>query len=223
MTQNDPVAVAFGTAAALILEAVVRGASVAAAVASTIDWLLQQAAEQQQQAGQQAGGAAVEPVPGSLWAEVAARLLQAAELAPLPPLEAAAQLGRNCHLPNSLQTPLQVVLHLEYRHAQQAQQAQQQLKVVKTLKPLAEGQPYVDGAATASAPSPTAAPGAGGSGHGPGGSAHGGAGGMPRIRSLSQMQEHMSRAYHGNAGSGSESHEGTRHSHVSWADEAGKA
>lgn len=56
-------------------------------------------------------------MPAALWGEVAARLLQAAELAPLPPLEAAAQLGRNCHLPNSLQTPLQVLLHLEWRQA----------------------------------------------------------------------------------------------------------
>ncbi|KAL4433240.1 hypothetical protein ABPG77_003288 [Micractinium sp. CCAP 211/92] len=112
---------------------------------------------------------------------------------------------------------------------QQELQAQPQRKAVKTLKPLAEGQPYLDGvaattpAAAGDDASPAAAPAVGGSGHGPGGSAHGGAGGMPRIRSLSQMQEHMSRAYHGNGSSGSESHEGTRHSHVSWADEAGKA
>ncbi|KAL4451369.1 hypothetical protein ABPG77_009441 [Micractinium sp. CCAP 211/92] len=46
VTQNDPVAVAYGTAAALILEAVVQGANVAAAVASTVDWLLGQEAQQ---------------------------------------------------------------------------------------------------------------------------------------------------------------------------------
>ncbi|KAL4420713.1 hypothetical protein ABPG75_010369 [Micractinium tetrahymenae] len=131
VTQNDPVAVAYGTAAALILEAVVQGASVAAAVACTVDWLQQPATQKGQQAEQQAGQqqadvAAVEPVSAALWGDVAARLLQAAELAPLTPLEGATQLGRNCHLPNSLQTPLQVVLHLEYRQAQQTQQRQQQ-------------------------------------------------------------------------------------------------
>lgn len=115
VTQNDPIAVAYGCAAALVLEAVLLGASVAAAVASTVDWLQQRAG-----VAEPAQPEAAALVPPHLWAQVAERLLQAAELAPLPPLEAATRLGRNCHLPNSLQTPLQVLLHLEWRQAGRA-------------------------------------------------------------------------------------------------------
>ena len=141
VTQNDPVAVAYGCAAALVLEAVLLGSSVAAAVAATVEWLRQQAGMVEGPLAEAAGqpsqtaravhtasdelpaalqvGALSEPaVQPSLWAEVADRLVQAAELAPLPPLEAATRLGRNCHLPNSLQTPLQVLLHMEFRFQQ---------------------------------------------------------------------------------------------------------
>jgi hypothetical protein len=62
-------------------------------------------------------------VPVALWGEVALQLLRAAEVAPLPPIEAAGILGQNCHLPNSLMTPLQVLLHVE--HQQWQQQARQ--------------------------------------------------------------------------------------------------
>ena len=109
-------AVAYGCAAALVLEDVVLGASVTAAVAGTVDWLQQQ--QQQEQEGT-AAAAASHAVPVALWGEVALQLLRAAELAPLPPLEAAGILGRNCHLPNSLTTPLQVLLHLEHQRWQQ--------------------------------------------------------------------------------------------------------
>lgn len=52
---------------------------------------------------------------GSMAAEVAGHLRTVLRLAHLPPADAAAQLGRNCHLPAALQTPLHVVLHLEGR------------------------------------------------------------------------------------------------------------
>lgn len=112
-------AVAYGCAAALVMEAVVMGASVTAAVAEAADWL-QRAAHGSGPAGAANAAAAgadggARSVPAALWGEVAARLQQAAQLAPLAPLEAATRLGRNCHLPNSLQTPLQVLLHLEQR------------------------------------------------------------------------------------------------------------
>lgn len=136
---------AYGCAAALVLEGVLLGSSVAAAVAAALDWLQQQAglvkAPLAEAAGQppQTGravhtaadllpaalqvGALSEPaVQPSLWAEVADRLVLAAELAPLPPLEGTTRLGRNCHLPNSLQTPLQVLLHMEWKAAGGAQQ-----------------------------------------------------------------------------------------------------
>lgn len=133
VTQNDPIAVAHGCAAAVVLEAVVLGASVAAAVAAAVEWLQQQAgaagapraeaatemprtmAAMAAANGPQTGALAEPSVQPVLWAEVADRLLQAAELAQLPPLEAATRLGRNCHLPNSLQTPLHVLLHLEWK------------------------------------------------------------------------------------------------------------
>lgn len=45
---------------------------------------------------------------------MAAALQATLDLAHLPPSEAAAALGRNCHMPAALQTPLQVVLHVEH-------------------------------------------------------------------------------------------------------------
>jgi hypothetical protein len=49
VTQDNDVAVAYGCAAALVLEGVMLGASVTAAVASTVDWLQQQRQLQQHQ------------------------------------------------------------------------------------------------------------------------------------------------------------------------------
>eukprot|EP00887_Chlorella_sp_A99_P003938 scaffold11.g3938.t1 len=121
-TQNDASAVAYGCAAALVLEGVILGASVTSAVASTIAWLQDEEREQAAtvQAPPPPGLAAVPPAK---WGEVAARLQQAADLAPLPPAEIVARLGRNCHLPNSLTTPLHVMLHLEWQRQQGRQGA----------------------------------------------------------------------------------------------------
>ncbi|KAI7837974.1 hypothetical protein COHA_008277 [Chlorella ohadii] len=107
-----------------------------------------------------------------------------------------------------------------------------QTKVVRSLKPLAEGEPLGlgpsahDAAAAALAGSAAAAAAA------TEGSQRGGSsmrGGMPRVRSLSAVQQAMSRAYQSGGTEGREegspegthdgTHEGTRHSHVSWADE----
>mmetsp|Transcript_31082 Transcript_31082/g.80970 ORF Transcript_31082/g.80970 Transcript_31082/m.80970 type:complete len:576 (+) Transcript_31082:133-1860(+) len=52
---------------------------------------------------------------GAMAAQVSAHLLEAASLAPLPLSCAVARLGRNCHMPNALQTPLLIALHLEHR------------------------------------------------------------------------------------------------------------
>ena len=87
---------------------------------------------------------------------------------------------------------------------------QPQLKVVRSLKPLAEGEPLAAVAAPAAAPAAAegapegSAPGAESSQRGGssmrGGSVRGGAGGsMHRIRSLSAVQQAMSRAYQGGA------------------------
>ena len=135
----------------------------------------------------------------------------------------------------------QVELAQHAPQQQQQQQQQQQRGVVKSLKPLAEGQPLEGPAAGAAAAAANAAAGALANGA----SAVEAAGGsMQRIRSLSQLQQHMHAAYqdgsdsdasthgaaagaaqqHSNDGTGGShagSHEGTRHSHVSWADEVG--
>ena len=83
VTQDDDVAVAYGCAAALVLEGVMLGASVTAAVASTVDWLQQQRQLQQHQQPDQEGAvaaAAAHAVPVALWGEVALQLLRAAEV-----------------------------------------------------------------------------------------------------------------------------------------------
>lgn len=107
-TQDDDTAAAFGCAAAIVLESVVLGSSVSTAVADAHAWLLQQA---------NGSGGHASAVPPAIWRQVAERLQQAAALAHLPPREAVSILGRNCHLPGSLQTPLHVLLHLEWRLA----------------------------------------------------------------------------------------------------------
>lgn len=155
MTQNDDVAVAFGLAAAAILEQLIlSGPSVAAAVQQAAAGLQQRAAEQAAGVGEgseagpaapplQAGGSASRSSrsnsngPGqqygsagiaarlspALAAEVAGALLRAVELAPLAPPEAAQLLGRNCHLPTSLQTALHILLHVEGAGGSRMQQA----------------------------------------------------------------------------------------------------
>lgn len=155
MTQNDDVAVAFGLAAAAILEQLIlSGPSVAAAVQLVAAGLQQRAGEQAAGVGEgseaalaapplQAGGSASRSSrsnsnePGqqygsagiaarlspALAAEVAGALLRAVELAPLAPPEAAQLLGRNCHLPTSLQTALHILLHVEGAGGSPMQQA----------------------------------------------------------------------------------------------------
>ena len=124
-TQNDDVAVAFGCAAALVLEAVILGSSCTAAVAKTLAWL------------EQAAAATTDPpcsVPATVWAAVAASLVEAAELAPEQPLQAATHLGRNCHLPNSVQTAVLPALHLEHRRRNK------RISAAKRLGPFGAGQ-----------------------------------------------------------------------------------
>lgn len=62
------------------------------------------------------------PLDRQLALQVADQLDQVLQLAATPHADAVEALGRNCHLPNSCQTPLHAVLHYE----QQWQQLKQQ-------------------------------------------------------------------------------------------------
>ncbi len=134
VTQNSEAAGAWGAAGAEVLARVVRdGAAPSAAVRWVASQLEQQIAasrppdvtdgadgaapappassdaSQQQQQQQQAVESKVE-----LAALVAGHLRQVLALAALPVPEATAKLGRNCHMPAALCTPLHVVLHMEH-------------------------------------------------------------------------------------------------------------
>lgn len=54
------------------------------------------------------------PIEPALSNELAGHLERAVELAAKPHDEAVEALGRNCHAPNSVQTPLHAVLHAEW-------------------------------------------------------------------------------------------------------------
>ena len=101
-------AAAFGVAAGKILELVTLGSSTTVAVQSTVAWI------------SLGGGAAEEPPPdclaGDAGAAVCRALEQAAALADRSASDAVDQLGRNCHLPTSLQTALHAALHVEWEH-----------------------------------------------------------------------------------------------------------
>lgn len=59
------------------------------------------------------------PVDADLSAVIADHLQTALQLRDQPHLDAVQQLGRNCHMPNALQTPLHTVLHQEWLLQQQ--------------------------------------------------------------------------------------------------------
>lgn len=94
VTQDSDLAAAWGTAAARVLEAVILGAQPADAVRGAIGQL------------RDPGRAH----PGALDAQIADAMDAAVVLAGAPHADAVAQLGRNCHLPGSAQSPLHAVL-----------------------------------------------------------------------------------------------------------------
>jgi hypothetical protein len=71
---------------------------------------------------------------GQLAAQVAAQLDQVLQLAATPHADAVETLGRNCHLPNSCQTPLHAVLFYEQQWQQQLRQQQQEQDGQQDLK-----------------------------------------------------------------------------------------
>jgi len=103
-TQNSDAAAAWGAAGAAILERLVLGSAAAAAVAATAAEL---------EAAAAALTATDTSAPPPLGAEIAAELRRALALAGTPHLAATEALGRNCHMPNALTTPLHAVLHQE--------------------------------------------------------------------------------------------------------------
>lgn len=64
------------------------------------------------------------PVDKELAASVAGHLQRVLQLQQQPHTIAVQQLGRNCHMPNALQTPLHTVLHQEWLLKQQSQDVQ---------------------------------------------------------------------------------------------------
>ncbi|KAG2498090.1 hypothetical protein HYH03_003848 [Edaphochlamys debaryana] len=110
VTQNTDAAVAWACAGAAVLDSLLRGGTAAAAVEGAA-------------AALESGAGPLAARCGPLAPELAAHLRSCLALAATPVPEAVAKLGRNCHMPNALQTPLQVVLYVEHHHAQAQAQA----------------------------------------------------------------------------------------------------
>eukprot|EP00198_Chlamydomonas_reinhardtii_P003957 XP_001693293.1 predicted protein [Chlamydomonas reinhardtii] len=109
VTQNTAAAVAWACAGARVLELVLGGWRAEAAVREVV-------------ADLRSPQGLLVPYCGPLAAELADHLAKVHELRGVPVPEATAALGRNCHMPNALQTPLQVVMHVEHLVEQQRQQ-----------------------------------------------------------------------------------------------------
>ncbi|PNH12277.1 Crystallin J1A [Tetrabaena socialis] len=107
VTQNTDAAVAWACVGAAVLERMLLGGSALAAVEQTL-------AELEGPQGRLA------PHCGPLAPELAGHLRRVLQLRTTPVPEAVAELGRNCHMPNALQTPLLVVLYVEHLAAGQS-------------------------------------------------------------------------------------------------------
>jgi len=94
VTQDSDVAAAWGMAAARVLEAVILGAAPADAVGVALSQLRDPARVH----------------PGALDAHVADAMEVAVSLAGVPHADAVSQLGRNCHLPGSAQSPMHALI-----------------------------------------------------------------------------------------------------------------
>ncbi|KXZ44235.1 hypothetical protein GPECTOR_70g465 [Gonium pectorale] len=102
VTQNTDAAVAWACVGAAVLELIVLGATAEAAVREVIRDL------------ESPEGRLAPYCRGPNADELAAQLRGCLALRSSPVAEAVAALGRNCHMPNALTTPLQVVLHVEH-------------------------------------------------------------------------------------------------------------
>ncbi|EFJ42871.1 hypothetical protein VOLCADRAFT_97046 [Volvox carteri f. nagariensis] len=99
VTQNTDAAVAWATAGAAVLEQLLLGSTAEAAVRHVIHDL-------------RSPQGRLAPFVWGMGSEIAGHLARALELRTEPVPVAVAALGRNCHMPNALQTPLHVVLHM---------------------------------------------------------------------------------------------------------------
>jgi ADP-ribosylglycohydrolase len=108
VTQNDDEAVAWACAAALVLQRVVLGARIEDAASEVVARLESWAGE-----GGEVAAPLLLPMAPAVAGEIAAKLRAALERRGESPEQAVAALGRNCHLPNSYQTPLQAALYGE--------------------------------------------------------------------------------------------------------------
>ncbi|GLI69252.1 hypothetical protein VaNZ11_013830 [Volvox africanus] len=101
VTQNTDAAVAWASAGAVVLEQLLLGSSAVAAVQHVIQDL-------------ESPQGRLVPFVRNLGPEIAGHLVRVLELRTTAVPVAVAALGRNCHMPNALQTPLHVVLHVEH-------------------------------------------------------------------------------------------------------------
>ncbi|KAF6260730.1 ADP-ribosylation/Crystallin J1 [Scenedesmus sp. NREL 46B-D3] len=106
-TQNTDAAAAWGCAGAAVLERLLLGQPAGQAVKETVQELKQQ----QQGAGRMPDAEQA--------ASIAGHLEKALQLQQTPHADAVQELGRNCHMPNALQTPIHAVLHHEWLAARQ--------------------------------------------------------------------------------------------------------
>ena len=117
-TQDSPAAVAWGAAAARVLEAVILGAPPAQAVQAAIAAMQARTPAYCLLACQHARAfdhASCVQDPARAFrteqdAEVAAAMAAAAAMAGAPHADAVTQLGRNCHLPGALQSPVHALV-----------------------------------------------------------------------------------------------------------------
>ncbi|GLC50861.1 hypothetical protein PLESTB_000440000 [Pleodorina starrii] len=105
VTQNTDAAVAWASAGAVVLERLLMGSTAEAAVRHVVHDL-------------ESPGGRLARYVRDLAPEIAAQLARALELRTTAVPAAVTALGRNCHMPNALQTPLHVVMHVEYLAAQ---------------------------------------------------------------------------------------------------------
>ncbi|GLC39730.1 hypothetical protein PLESTM_000933600 [Pleodorina starrii] len=111
VTQNTDAAVAWASAGAVVLERLLMGSTAEAAVRHVVHDL-------------ESPRGRLARYVRDLAPEIAAQLARALELRTTPVPAAVTALGRNCHMPNALQTPLHVVMHVEYLAAQMQAEAE---------------------------------------------------------------------------------------------------
>eukprot|EP00775_Hariotina_reticulata_P011315 gene11315-11465_t len=137
VTQNTAAAVAWACTGAAVLERVMlEGRGVTQAVRAT----LQELRDLQRQQGQ--GPPTRLAIDQHLAADVADQLERVLDLQQQPHAVAVDVLGRNCHMPNALQTPLHTVMHQEWLLQQRPQQ-QMDIGDVQAMGDLSKQQVFV--------------------------------------------------------------------------------